>query len=79
MAKKKKSKIAKRKALIGIIRSIAPHEILKIMSTEYRRYVRRSASDAENDFWDKCSLATANLSSGTEKWLVEWLDEGDHE
>lgn len=79
MMKKKISRIAKRKALIGVIRSLAPHEILKLMSAEYRRYIRRSASDAENDFWDKCSLATANLGSGTEKWLVEWLSEGDHE
>lgn len=34
-----------------------------------------SKSGAEQDFWIKAERSTANLSSGMEKWIEEWIDE----
>lgn len=77
MAKRKRDKGEKQlaHALLPLVRKHTPHAILQIMSKEYQSYLRRSRSDAEHEFWVKCSRATANLSSGMEKWLEEWIDE----
>lgn len=55
-----------------------PHEILKAMSRQYSVFMRHARSDAEYEFWMKCTRATQNLSSGTEKWLEEMIDEEEN-
>jgi len=64
-----------KRKLLPVVRSVAPHQILGIMAREYASYVRKSQSDAEHEFWVKVSRSSANLSSGMEKWLEEWIDE----
>lgn len=82
MARKKKRKSGlsneelKRK-LLPLVREVVPHHILGMMSKEYSTYLRKSRSDAEHEFWIKISRSTANLASGMEKWLEEWLDEDE--
>jgi len=81
MARKRKRKSVEKikSKLLPIIRSTAPHIILNVLSREYSSYVTRRQSDAEHEFWIKVSRSTANLGSGMEKWLEEWLDEEDEE
>lgn len=76
MSSKKASSQSK---LVGIIsklsRTYRPSEVLAELSTIYEEYSAASKSESEVDYWLKCSRATANLSSGTEKWLYEFIDE----
>ena len=56
-------------------RKAMPHVILQALAKEYKSYIHKSRSTAEEEFWIKCSRASANLGSGMEKWLDEMLDE----
>jgi hypothetical protein len=49
------------------------------MSVRYEEYSIGASSEAEVEFWLKCSRATSNLSSGTEKWLGEMIEEQEEE
>jgi len=63
-------------SLLAIIRQHAPHDVLAVIAKEYEVYTRKGvASGAEYDYWVKCARSTANLSSGMEKWLQEWIEE----
>ena len=66
-----------------IIKSIAkkypPDDILHELSVLYEEYSVNAGSEAEVEFWLKCSRATANLSSGTEKWFGEMIEEKEEE
>lgn len=64
-----------KRVLLPLVQRVAPNHILEIMSNEYGKYVRVSKSSAEQDFWIKAERSTANLSSGMEKWIEEWIDE----
>ena len=64
-----------KRVLLPLVQRVAPNHILEIMSQEYGKYVRMSKSGAEQDFWIKAERSTANLSSGMEKWIEEWIDE----
>lgn len=66
-----------REKLLPLLRSVAPHTILGIMSREYGAYMRKSRSDAEHEFWLKATRSSGNLASGMEKWLDEWMDEDE--
>jgi len=55
-------------------RSAMPHTILQALAKEYKSYIGKSRTEAEEEFWIKCSRASANLGSGMEKWLEEMLD-----
>lgn len=63
--------------IVAKARKAMPHVILQALAKEYKSYIKKSRSRAEEWFWVKCSRATANLGSGMEKWLDEMLDETD--
>lgn len=69
--------------LVGIInrlsRKFRPDEILKELSRVYEEYSVASPTEAEVEYWLKCSRGTGNLSSGTQKWLYEMIDEQEEE
>ena len=56
-------------------RSFRPDQILAELSAVYEEYSAASTTEAEVEYWLKCSRACKNLSSGTEKWLYEMIDE----
>jgi hypothetical protein len=62
-----------------LTRKFKPDDILHEMSTVYEEYSVASDTEAEVEFWLKCSRATGNLSSGTEKWLWEMMEEAEGE
>jgi len=75
--------MAKQQELQRIIGRLAktykPDDILHELSMLYEEYSIGSKSEAEVEFWLKCSRATGNLSSGTEKWWGEMLEEQEEE
>ena len=81
MAKKKK--ILQQERLYRIVSRLArkfkPDDILHEMSVIYEEYSVGAGSEAEVEFWLKCSRATGNLSSGTEKWFGEMIEEQKEE
>ena len=52
-----------------LARKVPPDDILHALSVLYEEYSVGSDSEAEVEFWLKCSRATANLSSGMENSL----------
>jgi len=52
-----------------------PDDILYELSILYEEFSVASETEAEVEFWLKCSRATGNLSSGMEKWFHEMLEE----
>lgn len=80
MAKKKKSQKARLQSIVGrLSRKFRPDEILHELSVLYEEYSVSSETEAEVDFWLKCSRATGNLSSGMDKWIGELSDELEEE
>ena len=75
MSKKKASRTKLVKAIRSLSVAYKPSEILEELSVVYEEYSAASKSEAEVDYWLKCSRACGNLSSGTEKWLYELIDE----
>jgi hypothetical protein len=76
----KRSQQEKLYRIIGrLTRKFKPDDILHEMSVRYEEYSIGAGSEAEVEFWLKCSRATGNLSSGTEKWLDEMVEEGQEE
>lgn len=76
----KKSQKAKLGSIVSrLARKFRPDEILHELSTIYEEYSIASTTEAEVDFWLKCSRATGNLSSGMSKWLDEMVDEQEDE
>lgn len=58
-----------------LTRKFKPDDILHEMSVLYEQYSVAGATEPEVEFWLKTSRACGNLSSGTEKWLDEMMDE----
>lgn len=76
----KRSQQDKLYCIIGrLTRKFKPDDILHEMSVRYEEYSIGASSEAEVEFWLKCSRATSNLSSGTEKWLGEMIEEQEEE
>lgn len=76
----KKSQQDKLYRIIGrLTRKFKPDDILHEMSVRYEEYSIGAKSETEVEFWLKCSRATENLSSGTEKWLNEMVEEQEEE
>lgn len=77
------NKKASRTKLVSVISKLSrthrPSEILRELSTVYEEYSAASTTEAEVEFWLKCSRACSNLSSGTEKWLYEMIDEQEED
>jgi hypothetical protein len=73
--KRKSSKKPKLLALKTLARHYLPGTLLKVLAKEYKKYPGKSHTDAEHEFWIKVSRSTANLASGMEKWVGEWVDE----
>lgn len=77
------NKKASRTKLVSGIQKLSrthrPSEILAELSTVYEEYSAASTTEAEVEFWLKCSRACGNLSSGTEKWLYEMIDEQEED
>lgn len=80
---RKKTAAQEHKQLVESISKLSrtnrPSEILKRLSIVYEEYSAAAESEAEVDFWLKCSRACSNLSSGTEKWLYEMIDEQEED
>lgn len=77
--KKKKSQQQLQNIIGKINRIYRPDEILHELSVLYEEYSIASKSEAEVDFWLKCSRATGNLSSGTDKWFYEMAEDLEEE
>lgn len=76
----KKTHKQRMQSIVGrLSRKYRPDEILHELSVLYEEYSIAGATEAEVDFWLKCSRATGNLSSGTEKWLHEMIEEQEEE
>lgn len=76
----KKTQHAKLVSIVNrLSRKFRPSEILAELSVVYEEYSAASDTEAEVDYWLKTSRACKNLSSGTEKWLHEMIDELDEE
>jgi len=79
MKKRRTSQNLKLSTIHELARKFTPGAILKTLAKEYKKYPRKSKTDAEYEFWIKVSRSTANLASGMEKWVEEWLDEEDED
>lgn len=62
-----------------VSRQFKPDDILHELSVLYEEYSIAGTTEAEVEFWLKCSRATGNLSSGMEKWLHEMVEEQEEE
>lgn len=62
-----------------LTRKFPPDDILHELSVVYDEYSAGAGSEAEVELWLKCSRATANLSSGMEKWMGEMAEEKEEE
>jgi hypothetical protein len=78
MATKRKRK-SQQERLRSIIERLSkrflPDDILYELSILYEEFSVGSETEAEVEFWLKCSRATGNLSSGMEKWYDEMKEE----
>lgn len=79
MATKKLQQEQFRNTMNRLSRKWKPDDILYELSMMYEELSIRSTSEAEIEFWLKCSKATKNLSSGMEKWLGEMEEEQEEE
>lgn len=81
MIKKKRSQQQKLyNIIVRLTKKFKPDDILYEMSILYEEFSIGADTEVEAEFWLKCSRATGNLSSGTEKWfneMVEEIQEGD--
>jgi len=76
----KKSQQSKLQNSIGrLSKEFKPDDILYELSMLYEEFSIGSTSEAEIEFWLKCSKATKNLSGGMEKWLGEMEEEQEEE
>lgn len=73
--RKKRSRGTKLLVLKTLARKYMPSTLLHVLAKEYAKYPSKSRTDAEYEFWVKVSRSTANLSSGMEKWVEEWLED----
>lgn len=77
------AKKSQQERLYSIVKRLAkkfpPDDILHELSVMYEEFSIGASSEAEVEFWLKCSRATGNLSSGTEKWLGEMIEEQEDE
>jgi hypothetical protein len=62
-------------AVYRLSRKFPPYKILHELSVLYEEYAIGAQTEAEAEFWLKCSKACSNLSSGTDKWFAEMRDE----
>lgn len=61
--------------LVGELMNLcAPGVIQKLLAEQYEYLSGMSQMEAEIDFWNKCTQASSNLSSGMNKWAHEMLD-----
>lgn len=56
-----------------------PDDILYELSILYEEFSIAAETEAEVEYWLKCSKSTANLSSGMEKWFHEMIEEQKEE
>jgi hypothetical protein len=76
----KKTQQQKLYSIVGrLLRKFKPDDILHEMSVVCEEYSAGGDTEAEVEFWLKCSRAMGNLSSGTEKWLAEAIEEEQEE
>lgn len=75
MAKKRSHQQKLRSIVLRLSRKFRPDDILHEMSVLYEEYSVGARSEEEVEFWLKCSRACGNLSSGTEKWWGEMVED----
>ena len=66
--------------VVRLTRKFAPDEIQAELGRVYEEYSAAGDSEAEVEFWLKCSRASHNLSSGMNKWaheMIEDIEEGE--
>lgn len=73
MAKTKEQKL--QSIMKRVTRNFNPDDILYELSLIYEGKSVEGDTEAEVEFWLKCSRACTNLSSGMEKWFDEAIDE----
>ena len=76
---KKLHKQQLRNAVVKLSHTHRPEEILHELSVVYEEYSIAGKTEAEVDFWLKCSRSTANLASGMNKWLYEMAEDEEDE
>lgn len=79
MAIKKTQQQKLRNIIIRLSKKFEPDDILWEMSQLYDEFSAVGETEAEVEYWLKLSRATANLSSGAEKWKDEMIDELEDE
>ena len=79
MAKKRIQQDKLFRIIARLTRKFKPDAILHEMAVVYEEYSAAGDTEAEVEFWLKCSKACSNLSSGTEKWLWEGMEEEEEE
>lgn len=76
----KKTQHQKLLSIVGrLSRKFPPDDILHELSVVYEEYSAGADSEAEVEFWLKCSRAAGNLSSGMDKWMWEMAEEKEEE
>ena len=66
-------------SILRLAKQYKPDDILHELSVSYEEYSIGAGNEAEVEYWLKCAKATANLSSGMEKWFNEMLEEKEEE
>lgn len=80
MARKRKSQHERFQSIMNrLSRRWKPDDILYELSILYEEFSIAAETEAEVEYWLKCSKATANLSGGMEKWFAEMVEEKDEE
>ena len=66
--------------VVRLTRKFSPDVIQGELARIYEEYSVAGDSEAEVEFWLKCSRASHNLSSGMNKWaheMIEDMEEGE--
>ena len=79
MAKKRRYKTRLTEELVSLTQKYRPDEIQVALGKIYGEYSGGAKSEAEMDFWEKCSKASLNLASGMNKWAFEMLEDQNAE
>lgn len=68
-----------RSIVVRLAKKFQPDDILHEMKVLYEEFSIAGTTEAEVEFWFKTSRACGNLSSGTEKWWGEMIEELEEE
>lgn len=65
--------------VVRLTQKSSPDVIQEELARAYEEYSAAGESEAEVEFWLKCSRASRNLSSGMNKWAHEMIEDIEQE